>query len=181
MTAHQKIALAAAGLGLLLLALFIPSEPAKPNVQPVRQPAPKDLPALRSRAAELRSEAAKESHRVETLKADIASAKGYVQTLPAEIARLSKRIPPLEDGLEEWRTHLRESMELQQKYKTRYQALLRSAPSEKRIADAERERDGFSIRTIAEQYYGPSLLSGYKSNNFNWLRSVSCSDAPISA
>jgi hypothetical protein len=26
-----------------------------------------------------------------------------------------------------------------------------------------------------------SLLSGYKSNNFNWLRSVSCSDASISA
>ena len=25
------------------------------------------------------------------------------------------------------------------------------------------------------------LLSGYKSNNFNWLRSVSCSDASISA
>lgn len=69
MTAHQKIALAAAGLALFLLALLIPSEPAKPNVQPVRQPATEDLPALRSRAAGLRSEAAKESHRAETLRA----------------------------------------------------------------------------------------------------------------
>ena len=34
---------------------------------------------------------------------------------------------------------------------------------------------------FAEFFPGDPLLSGYKSNNLNWLRSASCSDASISA
>jgi multidrug efflux pump subunit AcrB len=40
--------------------------------------------------------------------------------------------------------------------------------------------DPAQMEGLLTNYY-ESLLSGYKSNNFNWLRSVSCSDASISA
>jgi predicted nucleic acid-binding Zn-ribbon protein len=98
------------------------------------------------------------SRQADALRSEIATAERRIATLPADITRLSKTIPSLENGLQEWRQHLTEAETLKADYEVRYQKFIQNAPPPDRITDAERELRGKPIRTIAEQFYGPFKL-----------------------
>jgi hypothetical protein len=53
------------------------------------------------------------------------------------------------------------------------------ADNEANACENEKCKKQFTF--VRRKHHCRPLLSGYKSNNFNWLRSVSCSDASISA